>query len=311
MPQTPAQVKIQQQQQAERDTATRKAALRDPPKTTGNGQQLALPAKPAALVILGDRSDVERKLDEVQPEFSPPAIVYDGKEACHKLASTGEHIDPQRRFIAHIPGALIERTKFNGEGEMPTVVSARLSDPTSVLPSRESLGDADAAEWPISKLTGKPEDPWKLGFRVPLQDAETLETFAFRTMSPTGRTAVSTLIRNFERARRTKPEQLPIIQLGSSSYQHKVFGRVNIPQFNIVGHVSTSKPDTLAADISDEIPGSNFSNRWRGRDSTRAARRGVDVTSRFNSNSELLCPGCSNEYPAPRPRDSLRAQRRP
>ena len=46
MTMTPAQVKAQQKQQAERETAARKAGLKDPPQTAGNGQ-LALPSVPA------------------------------------------------------------------------------------------------------------------------------------------------------------------------------------------------------------------------------------------------------------------------
>lgn len=245
MTQTPEQVRAQQKQRADRELAVRKAALKDPPAVKANGLPAAVPPD--------TRSPVERTLDAVAPEFMPPAIVFDGKEARFTLAGTDETIDPQRRFVAHTNQARLGYKKFNGEGEPPTSVDGGLYDPGFVLPSRESLGDTNEAGWPISKLTGRPEDPWKLEFLVPLQDAATLETYCFRTMSQTGRTAVSALLRNYERSRRTKPSELPIIQLRPSSYQHKTYGKVSIPSFPVVGYVSTAKSDTLASDLNDEI----------------------------------------------------------
>ena len=138
--------------------------------------------------------------------------------------------------------------KFNGEGEQPTRVGGLPYDGYDV-PARESLGDLDPDEWPDG-LDGKPSDPWLLQMLLPLQNIETSEVFCFQTTSPTGRTAVGTLMRAYNRMRKTSPGEVPIVQLKPSSYEHRTFGTVNIPCFVIVGR--TKPGDTQPADDMDD-----------------------------------------------------------
>jgi hypothetical protein len=76
---------------------------------------------------------------------------------------------------------LIEWIKFNGEGVPPTQIAGLLYDGFE-LPPRESLGDSDKAQWPIG-LSGMPEDPWKRGTYIVLQNVATHEYFTFVTRS--------------------------------------------------------------------------------------------------------------------------------
>jgi hypothetical protein len=240
-PKTPEQVRAEQKAHAEKEHAAIQAKL--PP----------LPAQSTALVVPDSRSVAERILDDVAPAAMPPAIEFDGKAGKFELADNGTMVDPQRRFVAYCPEVRIEHTKFNGEGEPPTRIGGALFDPNFILPPRADLGDTGADKWPVNKMSGQQEDPWKLGFLLPLLDASTMEAFTFRTLSKTGRSAVSTLLRNYERARRLRPDELPIVQLRPSSYQSKKYGTVFVPSFPVVGSLSPGKPDTLAADMNDEI----------------------------------------------------------
>ena len=109
----------------------------------------------------------------------------------------GDDID----FTALADQTLIGWIKFNGEGAPPDRHMGLLYD-GFLMPSRDSLGDTDQAKWEMG-LDGKPQDPWAHQVYLVLQRADSGELFTFVTSSITGRRAIGTLLRHYDRMQRT------------------------------------------------------------------------------------------------------------
>jgi hypothetical protein len=226
---TPEQINREQKRQAEADLAKRKAALPATPTVS-----VPAKAKPTTVAMPDNRTAAEVYVDDFSPSFLPgPLVRFDGKAGQFVLASSGDALDPMKRYIARLPDMWVGWIKFNGEGEPPSRVGGLLYD-GYVMPPREALADTDESEWPLG-LDDQPTDPWLHQQLIPIQDAGTWEILCFGTTSPTGRTAVGALLRAYNRSRRANPNEVPIIQLVPSSYQHRTFGKVNIPRFVICG----------------------------------------------------------------------------
>jgi hypothetical protein len=254
-PPTSEQIKAEQKRQAEADLVKRKAALPAAPATS-------VPAKaaPTAVAMPDNRTTPEVYADNVSPSFMPgPLVKFDGKEGHFILASSGDPLDQMKRYIARLPDMWVGWIKFNGEGEPPSRVGGLLYD-GYVMPPREALGDTDESNWPLGYGDKKPTDPWLHQQLIPIQDAGTWEILTFGTTNPTGRTAVGALLRAYNRMRRANPNDVPIIQLVPSSYQHREFGKVNIPRFVICGKtkydaITEPEPElSLGDDLNDKIP---------------------------------------------------------
>jgi hypothetical protein len=250
---TPEQIRTEQKRKSEADLARRKAALPATPAPS-------VPAKAAttAVAVPDNRTAAEVYADNVSPSFMPgPLVKFDGKEGRFVLASNDEKLDLMRRYIARLPDMWIGWIKFNGEGEPPSRVGGLLYD-GYVMPPREALGDTDESNWPLG-LDDQPTDPWLHQQLIPIQDDGTWEVLTFGTTSTTGRTAVGALLRAYNRMRRADPNAVPIIQLVPSSYQHRTFGKVNIPAFKICGKtkynaITDPEPElSLAAEMNDKI----------------------------------------------------------
>jgi hypothetical protein len=251
-PPTVEQVLAEQKERAEKELAQRKAALPPVPAPS-------VPAKPATTAVAApdNRTTAEAYVDNVSPSFMPgPLVKFDGKVGQFVLASSGEVLDSMRRYIARLPDMWIGWIKFNGEGEPPTRVGGLLFD-NYIMPPREALGDNDESEWPL--LDKKPTDPWLHQQLIPIQDAGTWEILTFGTTNVTGRTAVGALLRAYNRKRRTDPNEVPVIQLVPSSYQHREYGKVNIPAFKICSWtkydgIADPEPELpLSADLNDKV----------------------------------------------------------
>ena len=127
----------------------------------------------------------------------------------------------------------------------------------------KTLGDTDPAHWEEG-LAGEPQDPWQHAQLLVLQDTRTSELFTFTTSSKTGRRAVGTLLKHYDRMQKTNPGELPVVRLRTGGFQHRDdrIGFVTTPVFVVCGRQprdSVAKPDTsIGAYMNDEIP------LWRG-----------------------------------------------
>ena len=102
---------------------------------------------------------------------------------------------------------------------------------------RSSLGDLDESLWEISGNTDKPRDPWQFTNHVPLLRHDDGEGYVFVTSSKGGLGAIGELIKTFGKEMRLHPNEDPIIEIDSGSYDHpdRQIGRVKFPTFKIVG----------------------------------------------------------------------------
>ena len=228
------QVVVQQKASAEKDLARIKANL---------------PAVPDS------RSSVQKYLDDVAPASIAGRMIRFTKDKWI-TADNDEAISDNDDFIALADQTLIGWIRFNGEGEPPDRVMGLLYD-GFVMPPRDSLGDADPAEWPLG-LDEKPQDPWQHQINLVLQRGD--ELFTYATSSVTGRRCAGLLLRHYDRLRRTNPDMYPVVKLKIGGFQHRDerIGWVKTPVLAVVGRApreSTAKPNpSLAADLNDQLP---------------------------------------------------------
>jgi hypothetical protein len=133
-----------------------------------------------------------------------------------------------KEFIAHVDQLNHGWTKF-ADGKVVEQRIGLVAEGFST-PAREELGDMDEAEWE-KDAAGKPRDPWSCQYYLALEDAESGELLTFVTGTTGGNSAIGRLCGQF--ARNAK-NGLPVIRLGASSYKHKSYGRVEVPDFPVI-----------------------------------------------------------------------------
>ena len=107
-------------------------------------------------------------------------------------------------------------------------------------PRRPELGDLDSSIWDTDE-TGKARDPWQMSNYLLMQGTgdDDGELYTFTTSSRGGLNAVGDLCLKYGKMGRQKPNQYPVVKIGTGSYLHsnKAFGRIKYPTFTIVGWV--------------------------------------------------------------------------
>ena len=129
--------------------------------------------------------------------------------------------------------------------------------------SREDLGDTDPSTWEKDPQ-GNPIDPWSFTNTVPFKEPTAGAEYIFTTSSKGGIHAVGKLCKQFGEGRLENEDKLPIVEIGSNSYRHKIYGEVPFPTFRIVdwrseselinGADSKSDSTTAAEGLDDAIP---------------------------------------------------------
>jgi hypothetical protein len=220
------------------------------PAVKATGTQLAA-VMPAA-------SYRSRYLDEVAPQSIVGTMVKFSKDGVFTRQDNEKTIAEDEDFLALCDEVLVGWVKFNGVGEAPDKEMGLLYG-DYVMPARESLGDMDEAKWEQG-LDGSPQDPWQHHMYLPLQNSRTKEMLTFVTSSKTGRRAVGTLLRHFDRLRRTKPGHVPVVEVRSGGFNHSDtrIGWVNTPMFVVMTTAPRDEaavPDTsIEGILNDALP---------------------------------------------------------
>jgi hypothetical protein len=242
---TPEQVRENQRRQVEADSARAKGAL---PTTV----------ETAAVAPPDSRSGVQRYVDDVAPASIAGRVIRFNKDGKFVTPDDGAAVSDSVDYIALVDETQIGWIRFNGEGAPPDRVTGLLFD-GFVMPLRTALGDDDPTKWNTG-LNGRPEDPWQHQVNLVLQRADTRELFTYSTSSITGRRAVGTLLRYYDRLRRSDVNSYPLVRLKIGGFQHRDdrVGWVKTPVLAVVGRTpkeGTAKPDSsVSADMNDEIP---------------------------------------------------------
>jgi len=118
-------------------------------------------------------------------------------------------------------------------------------------PTREQLGDTDESKWE-KDATGNPRSPWTFQYYLALEDVESGVLVTFVTGSAGGTAAIGRLCGQYAR---NASNGLPIIRLGASSYKHKSYGRVEVPNLPVISWTMEVTPALTAArnDMDDEV----------------------------------------------------------
>ena len=111
----------------------------------------------------------------------------------------------------------------------PEKVLSLLSERRKI--ERDELGDHDQSLW---EMPG--QDPWKQAAELELVDGSG-QQYIFSTSSFGGTKGVKKLCYDFARERRSRPGQVPLIELGQHWYPHPKFSKVWEPDFSIVDWV--------------------------------------------------------------------------
>jgi hypothetical protein len=124
---------------------------------------------------------------------------------------------------------------------------------------RSELGHLDQTQWEHFE-TGEPKDPCQPSNKLVLVDLETDAFYTYSTTSKGGLGAIGRLCKQYGKHSRMKPDEVPILELGVSSYQHPEFGEVREPVLEVTGWVAADKlpsidgASSLGANGGDEPP---------------------------------------------------------
>jgi hypothetical protein len=156
-------------------------------------------------------------------------------------------------LIAHVTQLARGWVKFKGSELVDRKIGKVVDG--FVPPQREDLDDHDESMWEKNDR-GERRDPWISQSYLPLENPETGELIVFVTGSAGGRSAIGALVST---ASRNLHKGHPIIQLGVRHYKHKVFGRIENPDFQVVGWTgsdSINKPAVpeVHPAFNDQIP---------------------------------------------------------
>lgn len=94
-------------------------------------------------------------------------------------------------------------------------------------------------------LAGTQDDPWQLTNYLILTTPKGERVFTYAPSSKGGLSAIGELAEQYGKMMRQKPDQFPVIEIGSTSYKHEKYGRVHKPVLKVVGW--TKKDGALTA----------------------------------------------------------------
>jgi hypothetical protein len=152
------------------------------------------------------------------------------KHGQYKAGQDQDSVDEGTRMLVYMPS--LKRGWVKWDDGQPVQHVVGLVSEGYKPPERHELGDMDEAMW--GELNGRPIDPWqKTNYLVMLDEEGQLYTFV--SSSKGGLGAVGELCEIYSKHRRMKPDEIPVIQLLSRSYQHRDYGELFAPQFKFEG----------------------------------------------------------------------------
>ncbi len=185
-----------------------------------------------------------------------PFLKFD--RGSFKFGMDDDELPLGTRLVANMAEAQIGHFKWRNS-EVVDEAMVRLAD--GIRPaSREDLGDTDESTWEKG-AQGNPINPWSFTNTVPLKDPASEAEFVFTTSSKGGIKAVGKLCMQYGGERLQNAGKLPVIEIGASSYRHKVYGEVHFPTFRIVEWRSeaeliggTDSATAAVDDLNDDPP---------------------------------------------------------
>ena len=217
---TPEQIVAQQNADARRQKYEREHPAQAP-----------LPdiVKAAVPAASDNRNAADKLADDLAPSFAPgPIIKFNGKDGGFELASSGETLDETTRYAA-----LVGR---HGPASSNSTARAH-SQPVSVvcltMTTRRPRGKASVISTPMN---GQPGWTASRPIRGCVRFWSRCRTCTRWRSSRSRRRPPRPYRRRhvdaaYNRMRRTNPNEVPVVQLKASSYEHRTFGGGQHPRF--------------------------------------------------------------------------------
>jgi hypothetical protein len=197
------------------------------------------------------------------PAWFGELLKFNGKTGEWSAGKENLPIEQGRVLAAVVPEILAGHVLWmDGELADQSWVPAFQFNPRE---HRASLGNHDEDLWPRDEK-GEPVDPWKEGVMLPMVDPATREEFTFSSSSVGGVRATKRLTSTYVKQMKAAPETtrgcVPIVALGSSSYQHtdKKRGTIYNPSFEGLDWIRASdlllppEPGSDSGPPPDDIP---------------------------------------------------------
>jgi len=154
------------------------------------------------------------------------------KHGQYKAGQDRDEIAMATKMLVYMPGLKRGWVKWQ-EGQPVAHIMGLVAEGFRP-PPREELGDDNEDEWEL--LNDKPRDPWQTTNHLPMCNQKG-EVFTFVSSSKGGLSEVGRLSELYSNRRRMKPDEIPVIELESRSYDHKLYGETLAPVFKVVGWV--------------------------------------------------------------------------
>jgi hypothetical protein len=181
-----------------------------------------------------------------------PQLKYIKGDWAKGSGDSTQELPPGTRVTARPGDARAEWRNFSTKRSVSVPI-----DQAHTLPSRASLGDTDPNFWDLDS-SGQRKDPWVGQLCVDVLYEG--ETFTISMASLGGRQAIGSLIEEYAKAPEARDGRLPIIELCSTAYIHKVYGKVKVPVLRIVAWTAGfaescfAEQSSTAKLINDDIP---------------------------------------------------------
>lgn len=176
--------------------------------------------------------------DEVSTRPFAGDLLRFSKHGEYKAGQEQEIVDEGTRMLAHMPSMKRGWVKW-GDSQPLAHIMGLVSEGFRP-PPRDELGDLDEDQWEL--LNDRPIDPWQKTNHLTLCDTQG-RIYTFVTSSKGGLSAVGQLAEAYSLRRRMKPDEIPVIELQSRSYDHKQYGETFAPVLKIIGW--TKIPETF------------------------------------------------------------------
>ena len=143
-------------------------------------------------------------------------------------------------YIAHIDQLARGWVRFE-DGKVTDFKIEKVADGIK-LPTRDELPDNDPKKWTEKDADDQPRDPWVKQWYLPLIGVENNDFATFVSGSNGGDNAIGNLCRVY--GHNMRDGLLPIVALKTTSYKHKKYGRIEEPDFPVVGWHGTPRSPT-------------------------------------------------------------------
>ena len=159
-----------------------------------------------------------------------------------KCGGSGEEIHDGTVVLIDIADIEIGWRKWSNQAIADTV-SGKLAEGYRP-PARGELGDHDQQYWEMG-LDKKPQDPWEFFNAMPvhfLPGAIDIDNVLLVGNSKGFISAIGKLSKDYGERYRQHPGELPVTELGATSYYNKTFSRdIDVPVFKVVGWSSVDE----------------------------------------------------------------------